>query len=154
MLGIKLSFLALSEGLKSAYLPGRCEWLSFQNKSVLFDVAHNPHSITSLAKTLSTLDNPVKMVFSMFKDKDISLSVDLLAPYVERWYVAELAGDRTARLNDYKMLFETKKIKLVSYFSCLGGAFKEALDELPLNQVLVVSGSFNTVAALHPLSET
>ncbi|MGD2112741.1 MAG: bifunctional tetrahydrofolate synthase/dihydrofolate synthase, partial [Gammaproteobacteria bacterium] len=83
---------AICQGLGSACLPGRCQWLPGAVEIVL-DVAHNTQSASRLLASLRerSCRGRTRLVLGMLEDKDVRGYTTILAPAVDTWYLAGLA---------------------------------------------------------------
>lgn len=104
-LRMPVNISALTQGLSEVRLLGRLDVRRCAGKDWLFDVAHNPQSITALADYLAAQPTPVMVVFSALSDKDINSMVEVLQPYVARWLVAPLGGVRAASVAQLQAAF-------------------------------------------------
>lgn len=140
--GLELTDINVVNGLKAARLAGRMQLLSSQ-PTVLLDVAHNPHSAQYLVEQLAKQypGKSVRAVVAMLHDKDITSTLQTLAPVVKHWYPASLQGPRAATVDE-----------LIDNLVCYEGryetpedAFIQAYEHVAEDEVLLVVGSFHTV---------
>ena len=142
---------AITAGLKSATLPGRAQIIPGEIRHVL-DVAHNPQSTQYLATKLNQLkiNSKIIAVFSMLADKDIT---NTLAPFneiIDDWNVAPLAVPRAA--TSEQMIKElTLFTNSINYFDNITQAFKMANLKAESTDLILVFGSFYTVAEIRQL---
>ncbi len=66
---------AIKIGAKQVVHPARLEKIS---DNIIFDGAHNPASAQALVKSLADYNQPINIIFSVLKDKDINQVVDIL----------------------------------------------------------------------------
>ena len=84
----------LATALAGVRLPGRLERRRGKVEWLL-DVAHNPQAAAVLADWLAAAEpRPVLAVFAMLADKDAAAVARKLAPQVQHWFLATLAGRR------------------------------------------------------------
>ena len=88
--------VAIAEGIKSAFLPGRFETVEVKGKTVVFDVSHNPDAAKAFAETYEANFPGRKacLVTGIMKDKDaagilrcycsVASKIILTRPDVER----------------------------------------------------------------------
>jgi dihydrofolate synthase/folylpolyglutamate synthase len=126
-------------GLKNAKLLGRQQIINYQNKTFLFDVAHNLASVEQLAKTLQKLEGQTVAIFAALKDKNIDAMIETVRPNIGQWFLIPLASNRA--INPDKLLANFNNNARV----CSGGdeAVHQALNTTADN--VVVFGSFITV---------
>ncbi len=140
--GLPLSEDAIRQGLLAASLPGRFQIVSEQPRLIL-DVAHNPHAARYLTDRLAQLpkQGKVRAVIGMLSDKDIAGTLACLSEQVDEWYCAPLEGPRGAsaeQLAEY--LAQSRQ------FSDVETAWRQAMQDAGPRDVVIVCGSFHTVA--------
>jgi len=138
----------IKKGLASVKLPGRVQIIAGEITTIL-DVAHNPHAVNYLKKRLlpfKTKTNNVHAVFSMLGDKDILQCVELISDAIDTWYVAPLTVKRAASLEQLKSVFAELNIESVNYDDSIKEAYENAKEVAESGDVIVVFGSFHTVA--------
>ena len=130
---------------------------------MLLDVAHNPAATAELAVHLQRLKDrgefagDVIVVLAVMADKDIQDMACSLASYTDIWYIAQFDDPRcldSASLQ--KRLLESGFELPLKRFESLDAAYREACTQAAGNlvedpdteQLVVVTGSFMTVAAL------
>lgn len=126
----------------AASLPGRFQIVSEQPLLIL-DVAHNPHAARYLTDKLAHLPKrgKVRAVVGMLSDKDIGGTLACLSEQVDEWYCAPLEGPRGAtaqQLADHLMVSRQ--------FSDVATAWRQAMQDSERQDVVIVCGSFHTVA--------
>ncbi len=90
--GVSLEAPACRRALPSVQLPGRMQWLG----QWCLDVGHNPHAATYLAGRLASrpCTGRTWVLLAMLGDKDAEGVIAALAPVVDGWVTATLAGER------------------------------------------------------------
>ena len=134
---------ALRKGLEQASLPGRFQTVS-ESPRLILDVAHNPHAAGYLAGKLSDLPRQggkVRAVIGMLLDKDIAGTLACLKPQVDVWYCAPLDGPRGAGVEAL-----TAHLPEAFSFSNVLAAWKQAMQDADSQDIVIVCGSFHTVA--------
>jgi dihydrofolate synthase/folylpolyglutamate synthase len=122
-------------------------------------VAHNAQSAQALAANLQGLqhDGRIFIVLSMLTDKDIDAVVGYLAPLVDHWFLAPLDVPRAASLSQMQAaLLSKKRVEVsaevtnetVDVFDDVPAAYQAALAASAKEDLIVVCGSFHTVAAV------
>jgi dihydrofolate synthase/folylpolyglutamate synthase len=140
---INVSEDALRQGLQQASLPGRFQQVS-ESPRLILDVAHNPHAAGYLAGKLSDLPHQggkVRAVIGMLLDKDIAGTLDCLKPQVDVWYCAPLEGPRGAGVAAL-----TEHLPEAFSFTDVVSAWKQAMQDAESQDIVIVCGSFHTVA--------
>lgn len=148
--------------MQEVQLAGRFSALKpFSN--VKLDVAHNPEAAELLAKNLASFksthpESKVLGVFSVLKDKDLLSIVEPLLPWVDQWFTASLPVPRAQQQQVIdQVLVESgchldNPIKNQSTNS-VGQAFYAALKQRQREDLIIVFGSFYTVAEVMTLAE-
>ena len=134
---------ALRSGLTRAALPGRFQTVS-ESPRLILDVAHNPHAAAYLAGRLAEQPRhggKVRAVVGMLSDKDIAGTLACLSPQVDEWYCAPLEGPRGASAEEL-----TAHLPAARQFADVESAWKQAMQEAAPQDIVIVCGSFHTVA--------
>ena len=143
---LSISQDAICNGLSQVQLTGRFQTLQ-HNPTVIIDVAHNPHAARYLAEQLNKQKaDRILAVVGMLKDKDIEHTLQHVVPYVDIWYLADLSGARAAMAKDLAAVLPSKSI-----YTChvnVTDAYKAALTEATAHDLIIVFGSFFTVAVV------
>ncbi len=140
---LKIAADSIHQGLQQASLPGRFQQVG-ESPRLILDVAHNPHAAGYLAGKLSDLPRQggkVRAVIGMLLDKDIAGTLDCLKPQVDVWYCAPLEGPRGA---DVAAL--TEHLPEAFSFTNVVSAWKQAMQDAESQDIVIVCGSFHTVA--------
>ncbi|CQI93663.1 bifunctional folylpolyglutamate synthase/ dihydrofolate synthase [Yersinia rohdei] len=140
--GLPLSEEAIHQGLQTASLPGRFQVVSEQPLLIL-DVAHNPHAARYLTDKLAQLpkQGKVRAVVGMLSDKDIGGTLTCLSEQVDEWYCAPLEGPRGASAEQLAEHLASSR-----QFSDVTTAWRQAMQDAAPQDVVIVCGSFHTVA--------
>jgi len=122
---------------------------------VMLDVGHNPHAGRYLAKKLTQFkaQNQYKRIIAvvaMLADKDISNTLAPFSKNVDEWYIAPLAAHKTATAE--QMTTELACFtNSINCFDNITQAFKMAIRKTESADLILVFGSFYTVAEIRPL---
>lgn len=143
----QLTDTGIRHALASATLPGRMQLVRTE-PSVILDVAHNPHAATYLNNQLKQLYPSVtggirRIVIGMLKDKDIPSTLKRLEG--DRWYCGTINHYRGAKGNDLAQFLPERQTKV---FDSVIEAWHSAMAEAKKNDIIVVCGSFHTVASV------
>ncbi|CCQ39812.1 TPA: bifunctional tetrahydrofolate synthase/dihydrofolate synthase [Yersinia enterocolitica] len=140
--GLSLSEDVIRQGLQAASLPGRFQIISEQPLLIL-DVAHNPHAARYLTDKLAQLpkQGKVRAVVGMLSDKDIGGTLACLSEQVDEWYCAPLEGPRGASAEQL-----AEHLAQSRQFSNVEAAWRQAMQDAEPQDVVIVCGSFHTVA--------
>ena len=140
----KITVQAIHQGLKTAQLPGRFQIVG-QKPLIILDVAHNPHAAGYLVSKLAQLPaiegRHVRAVVGMLGDKDIQGTLNCLSQQVTDWYVGSLAEFRGADVTQLSQYLDD-----ANEFSSIEEAWQKANHDAKEQDVIVVCGSFHTVA--------
>ncbi|MFC3186930.1 bifunctional tetrahydrofolate synthase/dihydrofolate synthase [Shewanella intestini] len=139
----------IANGLQLATLPGRIE----QVKSapvVLLDVAHNPHAALYLAQQLKKYNGKkIHALCGMLKDKDMAAVLACLEPVIDHWNLVSLDNPRGACARMlYQALPQACQRADVGQFDTMDKAWETLAMTISADDVLIVFGSFFTVAAM------
>lgn len=147
---------AVTRGLQTASLPGRCQQLEWQGRRIILDVAHNPAGAHYLADWMAqwlavnpgvnrALRPQIALVFSALADKDHAGAMAELATFADNWYLAALPLARAATLE--KLLESAAKVGgNARGFDTIGAAIQAALAGAQQGDIILVCGSFYTVS--------
>ncbi|EPO2452169.1 bifunctional tetrahydrofolate synthase/dihydrofolate synthase [Providencia rettgeri] len=147
----KVTESAIHQGLKSAQLPGRFQIVG-EKPLMILDVAHNPHAagylVSKLAALPETKGRHIRAVVGMLGDKDIKGTLECLSQQVTDWYLAPLTEFRGA---DVAQL--SQHLPTANQFDSVEKAWQQACIDANEQDVIVVCGSFHTVAHVMMLLE-
>lgn len=151
---LKVDDEAIIQGLKQVRHPGRLETFKLNSQDWLVDVAHNPQSAQALADYLakqSTETESVKYqaVFSVLSDKDVEPMVRELAPYIQSWFIADLAIPRSTSVEMLQKVLLQAGVEARDIYvqSSITEAVEKVLQQS--NHKVLTWGSFFTVAQVY-----
>ena len=137
---------------KETRLSGRLQQLSFQGKSIVLDVAHNPAAATLLADNFKHQQSGRShALFAVMADKDIAGIVSPLCPLISHWHLAELPDiSRAAKPEDVADILRGGELSTakLSVYSDVKAALEGALQQMESADRLLGFGSFFTVAEI------
>jgi dihydrofolate synthase/folylpolyglutamate synthase len=146
---LPVSVVEQGQGLRQVKLAGRFEYQP-GDPPVIFDVAHNPHACRALAVSLAQM-GPVAnryAILGMLADKDIAACLEPLLGLFDVWYLTSLEAPRGASASELQsVLMGLGCDKPLVICNTVQEAFGKAKDRIPKAGLLVVFGSFHTVAA-------
>ncbi|MCO6523463.1 MAG: bifunctional tetrahydrofolate synthase/dihydrofolate synthase [Candidatus Schmidhempelia sp.] len=137
---------AIKKGILKASLPGRMQTV-MSDPLVILDVAHNPHAAKYLEIQLTKLrikrhkNGAIRFVIGMLSDKDIASTLHCLS--ADYWYCGSLYGERGASALTLAQYLPKETTKT---FTSVFDAWQCAFAEADRNDIIVVCGSFHTVA--------
>jgi dihydrofolate synthase / folylpolyglutamate synthase len=150
---LPVSFQTIREGLPYVSLAGRIQLFPGRVPH-LFDVSHNPASAEFLANWLK--ENPVQgkvhAVFSMLADKDMLSTLLMIKECINAWYIGPINEPRGASLEFLQASFYKAGIAELKSFLTLEAAYKAALKITNKQDIIVIFGSFRTVAEVAKVS--
>ncbi|MGB2740931.1 MAG: bifunctional tetrahydrofolate synthase/dihydrofolate synthase [Cognaticolwellia sp.] len=149
-LGLTLNNVFINQVIEQTKVPGRMEKFSLAC-DVILDVGHNPQAARYLATQLQQLNYPkVHAVIGMLSDKDITNTIAPLLPEIEHWYIGSL---NVARGCKAQKVVENSQITpdKVNCFDNVSQAFKIAKQNAKATDLVLVFGSFHTVAEIRRL---
>ena len=139
---------SIAAGLKHVKLEGRFQ-VRRNSHTVIFDIAHNPHSTAVLADNMLRLPTTgsTHAVFAVLADKDVEGMLDKLAPLVDYWHLAEVQASRALRLDVLgELVKEHVPWARVEAYTSVAAACRSALSGMSEKDRLLVFGSMITVA--------
>jgi len=158
--------------LAAVRVPGRQELTQdrMTGAPVMLDVAHNPDSIDALVHAVQHLRQPdseldhrkgtVRIVMAVMADKDVETMLASLVSIADIWYIAEVEDARC--LPSIELSEKLKKLDPTPTMRCFDGvaeAYKAACEDAVAQEaevereLVVVAGSFHTVAAVRMLAK-
>jgi dihydrofolate synthase/folylpolyglutamate synthase len=157
---LELSVEAAARSLESLRIPGRLEQrMGPGGQPVLLDVAHNPAAARLLASRLAELvarQQPARVacLLAVLADKDVEGIVSALVEHIDIWYISQVEGPRALTAGEtqhrvQKLLDDSSwagELPAVSSYSSVSEAFRQAMVDLGEQDLLLVVGSFLTVA--------
>jgi len=150
-LGITLTSDNINQTITSTKVAGRTEVFHL-HCDVMLDVGHNPHAAEYLASQLKRLKYAkVRAVVGMLKDKDIKKTLAALANVVDCWYFSSLSGERAATSKDIEQIVDGMSLGPSNCFDNVKQAYTMAKTDAQPNELVLVFGSFFTVAEIRPL---
>lgn len=149
LLGLDIANEKLEQGLWQASLAGRFQILE-KRYTLVLDVAHNPHATGYLAENIKRRfpEKTIHVVVAMLSNKDIEQTLFKLQGISTSWYVASLKNSRGSEAKILYNMLQNSSQNTVSMFESVQEAFHKAEQDMQTNDVLLVTGSFYTVAAV------
>jgi len=146
---LSVSQEAKNLGLVNVKHAGRLQSLQVNQQSWLIDVAHNPQSADVLSiylaeKAIHSKDRVA--VFSALRDKDMLPMVKKIAPFVSKWFIADLSMPRSTSITELQRILESAGVcqKDIVTSNSIHEAVNSVVDSTCLN--VLAWGSFFTVA--------
>lgn len=137
------------EALMQATLRGRLELINIPNQAtILLDVSHNIQSVARLRDYLvaNYSNQKIHAVFSALSDKPIITMMNMLSSIISFWHIGVLKNQRAATVEQYKSTELNLALNSILWYNDVGCAFKKASMYAEKSDLIVVFGSFYTVA--------
>ena len=152
LLGRALDEGSVRDALREVSTPARLEVVR-RRPLVLLDGAHNPDAGTALVQTLTEefAWNRFHLVIAMFRDKDVEAFARLVAPLADRAYASVNSSPRSAPPERLVAALTAAGAGDVESYSGVRDAVEAALDAAEEDDLILVTGSFYTVADARPL---
>ncbi|MFN2360239.1 MAG: bifunctional tetrahydrofolate synthase/dihydrofolate synthase [Marinobacter sp.] len=145
-----LALAAIEQVLGELTLPGRYEILQ-PSPRVIADVGHNPHAAAWLANRIARQRDPggrVIAVYAALADKDVEGVAGVMRPVVDQWYLAALDVPRGLTGEELaSRLAGNVEVSAAARALSVEQALEQALEEAAKEDLIIVFGSFYTVAA-------
>ena len=148
LLGVELDARSLQQVIPGAAPRGRRQLQRFDGIDYVFDVAHNPASISKLVELLHGKYSKKRKiaVFSAMADKDLSGMIGSADGVFDAWFVADLPGNaRAAGADEIASLLRDTGESMISLSKNVRQALARAKSIAQEDDVIVVFGSFITV---------
>ena len=165
--GMEQSLANSAALLASMELPGRQELTVDRQTAipVLLDVAHNTDSIDALVVAIRRLVQPkpavcvkkrkVRLVIAVMSDKDVETMLASLVSIADIWYISQVEDSRCLPAKELgKRLKKLDSTAPTRCFDRVAEAYQAACDDAVKEELVVVAGSFHTVAAARVFCQT
>lgn len=152
LLGRSLGEEAVRQALGRATSPGRIEVVG-RRPLVVLDGAHNPDAAEALASALPEAFrwDRLHLVMAMFGDKDVETVAGLIGPVADHGYVAVNSSRRSAPADRVAAALREAGLAHLETFHSVEAAVAAARERAGPNDLILVTGSFYTVADARPL---
>jgi dihydrofolate synthase/folylpolyglutamate synthase len=152
----QLSAPRVAGALERCSLTGRRQQFTLEGRHYVLDVAHNPAAVSKLLELieLTTCKNRVIAIFSAMADKDLRAMIQPCVGVIDAWFLGDLSEQpRAAEAADVADLLRQQGVGMVSTSKNLRQALRRAQSICGEGDMIVVFGSFHTVAAVMPSLE-
>ena len=162
LLPLVIERTAFQEALDGLALPGRFELRKDMDtkKRVILDVAHNPAAAKLLGERLLQFRSvtpgitQIVGVIAVMADKDIESIAGALESCLDICYIAQVDEPRCMpSVESFRRIKQCRIKSRLEQFDSLEKAYKAACKLATTEDVVVVTGSFYTVAAVRHLSQ-
>ena len=138
----------IKKALSQTEISGRFQYLS-NNPDIIVDVAHNEDAAKSLSENIKrTGINKINVVLGVLADKDVYSIVEPFSSIVDHWYIGTINSERGMNADEimYRINSVYKNKLSISTYTSITSAFEVAKSEQTNDVLLLVYGSFYTVA--------
>jgi len=161
LLDVELTRKKVNQLIANTKVIGRLELFSASSRKsdmdlpccgdIILDVGHNPQASRYLAAEVASFTyNRVFAVTGMLMDKDVKNTLQPLNSLVDEWFVAKLSTPRSVEV-DYLEKSLLEQGQKVNCFDNITQAFRMACQEAASDDLVLVFGSFFTVAEVRRL---
>lgn len=157
-LRLPVSQAHVRHGLMDVRVDGRCQIIPGEHTLIL-DVAHNPDSVECLAQIVREMiktnlaqnkTTRIHALVGMMKDKDLLDSLSPMSRLVNAWYLVKAPIERAAETQVLADIVSDFKPMSVMRYADISEAFSQMQSSAKNGDILLVFGSFYTVAAISP----
>ena len=143
--GWHISDQVISDGLLSAYIPGRMQ-VCATNPCILLDGGHNPDGIRKLSSSVKSFNitGSIYLGIGMRKDKSIRDAVKEINFSVQKCYVTPLQNERTMDANELATLMRSICEDTVICQDCTA-AIAQAKTQAAPDDLILICGSLYLV---------
>jgi dihydrofolate synthase/folylpolyglutamate synthase len=152
LLGRALDESAVRAAFAAVTSPGRMEVVG-RRPLVILDGAHNPDAAEAVAASLREAFawRRLHLVIGMFQDKDVEAVARPLGLMADRAYACQSTSPRAAPLDRMEAALRAAGLDDVETFRTVGAAVAAAMAAAEPEDLILVTGSFYTVADARPL---
>lgn len=158
LLNVELTNDKVNQCIEQTKVSGRTEMFHL-SCDVILDVAHNPQAARYLGQYLAQIKvehnyQKIVAVVGMLADKDVNNTLKPLLTIVDQWCIGEISAPRAASAEFIYQQLENNvstDTKLLNCFDNITQAFKMARQNINEKDLIVVFGSFYTVAEIRRL---
>lgn len=155
--GLPVSQAHVRQGFMDVQVNGRCQIIPGE-QTLILDVAHNPGSVQCLAQLVGEMKSSagqkpagqVHALLGMMKDKALADSLLPMRELVDHWYMVKAPIERAAETVQLAAVIDTFPAISSASFEQIAIAFSEMQLRAKSGDILLVFGSFYTVAAILP----
>ncbi|MDP2561749.1 bifunctional tetrahydrofolate synthase/dihydrofolate synthase [Psychrobium sp. 1_MG-2023] len=143
-LELNLSHDTIKRVMGETSLLGRLQTIA-NAPDIVLDVAHNPEAGRYLAQWLKQHPaQSIHCVCAMLADKDSASTLDVVAPYINHWYLASLDCPRGADASQLEKNLQSESVQ--GLYNNVSDALDAAKQQATEQDLIIVFGSFFTVA--------
>lgn len=144
---LSISHSALQQGLTEVSLAGRLQILN-ERVMCIVDVAHNVLGVETLREALKQFPcrGETHALVGILQDKESACMFEVMRDTVQKWHLAPLATPRSATVEQLTQQLQTLGITSIYTYISIAVAYYHLLEIVPVQDRIVVFGSFFTVA--------
>jgi dihydrofolate synthase/folylpolyglutamate synthase len=152
LLGRALNDRSVRSALERTTSPGRLEIVA-RHPLIVLDGAHNPDAAGALADAVrdSFTWDRLHLVLGMFADKDVEAVARILSEVTDRAYACRNSGSRAAPVERVSAALAAAGLDEVETHATVANAVEAAREAADEGDLILVTGSFYTVADVRPL---
>lgn len=141
---------AIKKGLQDVQLLARQQIVKYNHVTLLLDVAHNIDAILLLIERIQHLkiQGRKRVVFGMMKDKNYQAILKVLVDCFDDWYISSLPSPRSLSIDVLGSNLAALNMGNYKVYQTPLQAFKEAISQSDSHDLVVICGSFLTVASV------
>lgn len=145
-----LGLSSSGEGLQELTLMGRQSWIQHEARTLLVDVAHNPHAIARLGRTLRAWasehpESKIEGVFGLYQDKALIEMWQALEGSVSFFHCSQVDEARALDGSEIVRSLREKGELAAAAYASISDALEAAIDHTESNDLIVIFGSFPVV---------
>jgi len=136
---------AMQRGLAQTRIPGRFQRIEKQEKTIIFDIAHNPGAAQSLAGSLRLFCDPSDLcvITGIMADKEIRAILTPLCTVCNHIIFTEPAIPRACSVSELPSFLPKESLRPFSVVADCSQAVQKALQRP--EKIICITGSFYTV---------
>jgi dihydrofolate synthase/folylpolyglutamate synthase len=152
LLGRALDERSVRGALATATSPGRLEVVG-RRPLILLDGAHNPDAAEALATAVQDAFTwrRLHLVMAMFADKDVESVARIVGPLADQAFACVNSSSRGAPVDRLAAALTAAGVPDVSSYASVPEAVRAAREVAEEDDLILVTGSFYTVADARPL---
>ncbi len=136
----------VKRAITQANIVGRFQRIG-NNPETIVDIGHNPQAASRLAMRIKASNkSKIRLVVGMLADKDQRGSLAAFNAMPADWYLADLQGARASKATDLYVNLAAEQQTNAKCFASPRDAWRSAVAESHRDDLIVVWGSFLTVA--------
>jgi dihydrofolate synthase/folylpolyglutamate synthase len=135
------------ESVAKTRIAARIQKVEFQNKTLIFDAAHNPQAMENFCNWLKNekLKTPINVILGMMRDKDIKETVKHLIPAADSIFCFTPMTKRAEPADYLAQTLRNLKAKNIFVCKSANDALQKSLEQ---GGTTLISGSFYTISEI------